>query len=247
MLFLQTKFSWLAAPLLWLAGAIVLSAVWATHTPEWINAHFNNNGASPVEAATIGFFFLQIAFFWLLPPVRPGRHRNFWLADFSLITLFAISRELDWHKLLITTSNLPGATHGTPFKLKYLLNADNPLADRLIVAACFGLALALCGGTLLYFLRRLLRGLAKLHPVCWSVAFLGGAALLSQLFDRLPAELRHSCGIHLSPSQHALTTVFEEGQELLLPLFIILAVVQAHLIYARPPSEDAPLACFDNL
>jgi len=247
MCLLKSKLSWLAAPLVWLAGTAVLLALWALNSPEWVKAHFDNDGMSPVESATIGLLFFQMAFLWFVPPMRPCRLRPLWLADFSLITFFAICRELDWHKLLVTTSELPGVTHGTPFKLKFLLNANNPLAGRLIVAACFLLAIVVCLGTLLYFLRRLLKGLFKLHPVCWSVAFLGGSAIVSQLFDRLPAELRHSCGLHLSPSQHALTTVLEEGQELLLPLFVILAILQAHFIYANGPSDDAPLTRFKEL
>jgi hypothetical protein len=225
----------------------MLIAVWASHTPEWISLRFDNDGASPVESATIAFFWLQIAFFWLLPPVRPGKFRAFWLADFSLLTFFAICRELDWHKLLVTVSNLPGASHGTPFKMNFLKNAANPLADRLIVAACFALVIALCGGTLLWFIRRLLNGLFKLHPVCWSVGFFGGTILLIQIFDRANSVLRKDYGILLTESQQALCTVLEEGQELLLPLFIMLAILQAHFIYFREPPADSPLARFKNL
>ncbi len=247
MCFLKSKFSWLAAPLVWVAGTSLLLVIWALNSPEWIQAHFDNDGMSPVESATIGLFFFQMALLWFVPPIRPCRQRTFWLANFSLITFFAICRELDWHRLLITASDLPGCTLGTPFKMRFLLNANNPLADRLIVAACFLLALVICLGTLLYFLRRLLTGLFKLHPVCWSVAFLGGTALVSQLFDRLPAELRHGCGIHLSASQQALTTVLEEGQELLLPLFVVLAILQAHFIYANEPSDSVPVTRFKEL
>ena len=177
----------------------------------------------------------------------PSRKRTVLLADFSLITLIAICRELDWHKLLISASHLPGATTGTPFKLKFLMNAHNPLSDRLIVAACFVLAFGLCGATLLYYLRRLLKGLFKLHPVCWSIAFLGGTTILSQLFDRLPADLRHTFGIHLSASQHALMTALEEGEELLLPIFVILAILQAHFIYNNDPSDSISLSRHKDL
>jgi len=244
---LKSKSSWLAAPLLWLAGVAALLLVWAMTTPEWIQAHFDNDGASPVEIATVGLFFFQIGFLWLVPPMRPGWQRPLWLADFSLLTFFAICRELDWHKLLVAPSVLPGTTRGTPFKLKFLLNANNPLADRIIVAACFVVVFALCLGTLFYFLRRLVKGLFKFHPVCWSVGFFGGTIILIQIFDRANAVLRKDFGIRLTESQHALTTVLEEGQELLLPLFIVLAILQAHFIYADPPTDDVPLARFKEL
>ena len=247
MCLLKSKASWLTAPLLWLAGILVLIFIWSVTTPEWITAHFDNKGASPVESATIGLFFFQIAFLWLVPPVRPGLLRPLWLADFSLLTFFAICRELDWHKLLVTASNLPGATRGTPFKMRFLTNPNNPLADRLIVAACFALVIVLCAGTLLYFLRRLLVGLFKFHPVCWSMGFFGGTVILIQIVDRLPAVLRNDFGIRISDSLHALTTTLEEGQELLLPLFVVLAVIQAHFIYDNDASGCVPLARFKEL
>ena len=242
MCFLESKFSWLAAPLLWASGIFVLVVAWAAASPAWIMAHFDQDGASPVEVATVGFFFFQIGFMWLVPPMPPSGKRTFLLADFSLITFFAICRELDWHKLLIKASNLPGATHGTPFKLKFLTNPANPLSDRIMIATCFVVAFGLCGATLFCFLPRLIKGLFKLHPVCWSIGFLGGTTALSQIADRLPATLRHSHGIHLTESQHALSAALEEGQELLLPLFVILAILQAHFIYNNAPSDSDALA-----
>lgn len=245
--FLKSKHAWLAAPLFWLTGVAALILVWAVAAPEWIQAHFDHDGASPVEVATVGLFFFQIGFFWLVPPMRASRMRPLWLADFSLLTFFAICRELDWHKLLITASNLPGATRGTPFKMKFLTNANNPLADRLIVAACFAVVILLCAGTLLYFLRRLLTGLFKLHPVCWSMGFFGGTIILIQITDRLPAVLRKDFGIRISESLHALMTALEEGQELLLPLFVVIAVLQAHFIYNNERSDNDPLDRFRGL
>ena len=247
MCFLKSKCSWFTAPLLWLTALFVLVAIWALATPEWISLHFDNDGKSPVETATVGLFIFQIGFFWLVPPMPPSRKRTLLLADFSAITFLAICRELDWHKLLVSASSLPGLTHGTPFKMKFLMNANNPLADRLVVAACFAVAIGLCGATLLYYLRRLLKGLFTFHPVCWSIAFLGGTSVMSQVFDRLPADLRHAFGIHLTASQHALTTVLEEGQELLLPLFIILATLQAHFIYNNESSDSVSLTRHKDL
>jgi hypothetical protein len=232
----------MAAPLLWVAGVAALSVTGLTAAPDWIANHFDQDGASPVEAATIALFWLQIAFFWLVPPMRPGRGRAFWLADFSLLSFFAICRQLDWHKLLVAPPGLPGATRGTPFKMKFLLNARNPLSDRILVALCFALVIALCGGTLLYFLPRLIRGLFQLHPVCWTIGFFGGTLILIQLFDRASSVLRKEFGILLTARQDALATALEEGLELLLPLFILVAVLQAHFIYLAADAESGPLA-----
>lgn len=242
MCFLKSGRSWLAAPILWLAGVVFLTALWAVSPPAFIRSNFDQDGRSPVELATVGLFFFQLFFLWVVPPMLPGLRRTLLLTDFSLLTFFAICRELDWHKLLVKASHLPGATGGTPFKLRFLTNPANPLSDRLIVFACFALVFGLGIGTLLYYLRRLLKGLFNLHPACWSVAFLGGTTILIQIVDRLPAVLRHNCGIRLSDRSHALTTALEEGQELLLPLFVVLAVLQAHFIYNNAPSESDPLS-----
>lgn len=232
----------MAAPLIWAIAILVLVTVWALATPEWVMAHFDQDGCSPVELTTVGLFFFLIGFMWLVPPMPPSGKRTLLLADFSLIAFIAICRELDWHRLLVSASHLPGATTGTPFKMKFLTNAHNPLSDRLLVAACFAVAIVLCGGTLLLFLPRLLKGLFRLHPVCWSIAFLGGTTLLSQVCDRVPAELRHMFGVHITTSAHALTTALEEGEELLLPIFAILAILQAHFIYNNAPPDGNELA-----
>lgn len=241
MCFIKSARSWMAAPLLWLAGVFVLLAVWALATPAWIDLHFDQKGGSPLEIATIALMFFQLGLLWLLPPIRPLRQRFFWSTVFSLITFIAVCRQMDWHKLLITASELPGATRGTPFKMRFLTNSVNPLSDRLIVLTCFILVIGLCAGTLLYFLPRLIKGLFRLHPVCWSIAFIGGTTILVQFFDRAPAVLRKDFGIHLSDQTGALFTALEEGQELLLPLFAILAILQAHFIYNNDAADTTAL------
>ncbi|MDD4102348.1 MAG: hypothetical protein PHU80_06915 [Kiritimatiellae bacterium] len=237
----------MAAPLLWLVGVATLMIVWACSTPEWIELHFDQKNCSPVEIATVALFFFQMGFLWFMPPFRPGLRRFFWSTTFSLISFFAICRELDWHKLLITASKLPGATRGTPFKMRFLTNSANPLSDRLIVLACFVLVIGICAGTLLYWLPRLVKGLFRLHPVCWSIAFIGGTVILVQLFDRAPAVLRKKLGIHLSDTTGSLFTALEEGQEMLLPLFAVLAIMQAHFIYNNNASDTAAIDCHREL
>lgn len=247
MCFLKSKHSWLAAPIVWAAGIATLLTLWLTASPEWLERNFDNGGTSPVESATIGLFLLVIPFMWLVPPIRDRRHRAFWLTLFTVITLLAVVRELDLHKLLIPPSADPLATRGTPFKLRYLTNSHNPLSGRLIVLGGFAITIAVCGGTLLYFLRRLLRGLFKLHPVSWSVGFIGGTGLLIQFTDRMPATLRKDFGVNLSASASALFTVLEEGQEILLPIFAILAILQAHFIYNHEPDDARALAPFREM
>lgn len=250
--FLKSKRSWMAAPILWFATLCTLFAVWAFSpcTEEWLATYIDNDGRSFVEVVTIGFFVLQFFCIWLIPPMEPGKRRVFWQVDFSLITWIAVCRELDWHKAWINMekiSQIPGASHGTPFKMRFLTNSANPLADRLIVLLCFVVVIAVCGGTLLYFIRRLLKGLFKLHPVCWTIGFLGGVTILIQVFDRMPSILNKKFHYALSPSMSTLFNILEEGQELLLPLFVILALLQAFFIYVEKPGDEEAMAKYRAL
>ena len=79
------------------------------------------------------------------------------------------------------------------------------------------------------------------------MGFFGGTIILIQITDRLPAVLRKDLGIRISESLHALMTALEEGQELLLPLFVVIAVLQAHFIYNNERTDSAPLDRFRGL
>ncbi len=227
----------MTAPIIWGGGVIALlgSYLFGVHycgTPEWIDLTFDQHGRSPVEIATVTLFFFQILFIWLLPPVslRTVKGRLLCL-DFSVITFIAICREMDWHRAMIDVSGIAGATKGTPYKMRFLTNPNNPLADRLLVLFWFAAVIALCAGTLLWYIRPLVKGLFRFHPVCWSIGFLGGTGILINTFDRMGSILRKEFGILLSENAKAFTCVMEEGQELLLPLFVIVAIIQSHFIY----------------
>ncbi len=228
----------MTAPIIWGCGMIALLFVYTIATPEKIFLNFSQKGFSPVEITTVGLFFFQILLFWMLPPVPLKTNKGKLLClDFSVITLIAIAREMDWHRAIIDVSNIQGATHGTPFKMRFLTNPVNPLADRQLVLFCFIFVIALCAGTLLWYIRPLLKGLRTFHPVCWSIAFLGGSVILINIFDRMGSVLRKEFNIEFTEQSKALICLMEEGQELLLPLFVIIAVIQSHFIYNADDNE----------
>ncbi len=232
--FLKSRNSYLAAPILFCFALALIFAVWGIWYPcpkEWIVRFIDNDGMSFVESATLGFFFLQLLCIWLIPPMAPGRRRVFWQIDFSLITFIAVARQLDWHKAMVKVSNLPGATTGTPFKMRFLTNPVNPLPDRLIVLFTFIVVIAVCATTLLAFAKPLFKGFFKRQPVCWSIAFLGGTTVLIQFFDRLPSIFRKKLHVQLSDPVRSLFSLLEEGLEVILPLLVILALCQAYFIF----------------
>ena len=131
------------------------------------------------------------------------------------------------------------AQRGAPLlKCVFWTNPINPLPDRLFVLFWFVVVIALCAGTLLWYIRPLLKGLLRFQPVCWSIAFIGGTGILINIFDRMGSVLRKDFKILLTDNQKALATVLEEGQELLLPLFVIVAVIQSHLIFNNQGDDE---------
>ena len=194
-------------------------------SPQWVMGFFDNEGRAPVEVVTIWLFWFSIASLWLRWPRTKG---EWWQRVLlSLIIVMAIIKETDAHLAWVQPSGLPGATHGTPFKMKFLTNDVNPLKDRLVVLGCFTFFFAVCGGTLLWYLRRLLTGVWRREAVSWTVGTIGGTGILIQIFDRTPSVLRKDFGVVMGEQTRALFAAFEEGLELLLPLLIVLAVYQA--------------------
>ena len=81
---------------------------------------------------------------------------------------------------------------------------------------------------------KVIKGVFKLHPVAWSIGCMGASGVLVQLCDRIPAWYRHTIGAgeHLSSSLQSACTAFEEGGEMMLAAFALLAILQAHELYA---------------
>lgn len=68
-----------------------------------------------------------------------------------------------------------------------------------------------------------------------------------QVFDRLPAWYRHSKGLAkeqiVNNSFSSFCTAFEEGGEMMIAVFALIAILQAHAIYSR----DTPHCEYETL
>jgi hypothetical protein len=219
------------APVLWLCGLAAIVIVWIFATPDWIMVHFDQDGMSPIELTTIGLFFAEIGFFWLVPPMLPGLRRTLFLTD---LLSDLVHRDLPRAGLAQAADfgDAPsGSDHGDAVQNALPAERQQPAArPHHRVPLLRGHHRPMRGNPALLPAAAAAR-IFKLHPVCWTLACLGGAFVASQFADRLPANLRHMFGIHVSDSVHALLAALEEGQELLLPIFVILATLQAHFIY----------------
>lgn len=125
---------------------------------------------------------------------------------------------------------------GTPFKMPFLLHPDVPIPAKCAAVAFFVLFFGVFGMTLLYFSVPLLKGVFSLHPVAWTVGCLGVSGIMVQICDRLPSWTR---GLAEKPKEGsvdalgALLTALEEGGEMMLAIFALIAILQAHGIYSR--------------
>ncbi len=129
---------------------------------------------------------------------------------------------------------------GTPFKMRFLTNGNVPITAKLCVLFYFGAFFGVFAALLAYYAIPLFKGFFRFHPVAWSICFLGGSGVLVQIMDRFPAWYRHLSekkelgkGDFVNSPFGSFCTCFEEGSEMILAIFALLAILQAHAIYTR--------------
>lgn len=249
---LASRGSWLLAPTTFFVGVVFFVCCWLVMPPDALIASFDADGRSVVELMTLPLFAAVIPLSWLCCPVGGSlRRKAFWSFVFSLLGFMALVRELDWHKAWFAQlwPDIAATFPGTVFKMRFLKAEFVPFAPKLFVILFFALFFAATTGPLLCFVRRLIKGLFRMHPVSWTMACFGAAGVMVQACDRLPSMLRDNGW--LAPdlldkgtgSVAALMTAFEEGGELMMAVFALLAILQAHVIY----SPDEPEADFAKL
>lgn len=249
---LASRSSWLLAPTAFFVGIVFLVCCWLVTPPDVLISSFDADGHSMVELMTLPLFAAVIPLSWLCCPVGGSlRRKAFWCFVFSLLGFMALVRELDWHKAWFAQlwPDLAATFPGTVFKMRFLRADFVPFAPKLFVAVFFALFFAATTGPLLYFIRRLVKGLFRLHPVSWTMACFGASGVMVQACDRMPSIMRDKGWLAAdlldkgTGSAAALMTAFEEGGELMMAVFALLAILQAHAIY----SPDEPEADFAGL
>jgi hypothetical protein len=156
----------------------------------------------------------------------------------------AVVKELDLHLAAMTAlyPDVVANFKGTPFKMRFLTKSGIPLGAKALAVAYFVLFFGVFAALLAYFFRRLIKGFFRLHPVAWTMCFFGGSGVMVQICDRLPAWYRHAHGLAkgavVAGPFGSFCTAFEEGGEMMIAIFALLAILQAHAIYA--PDRPAP-------
>lgn len=242
---LVSRRSYLLAPVLFLVGAVILFAVWCAMEPAALRAAFDADGHSFFETITLPFYALIVPAVWLCCPFSGSPKRKALLcAAVSCVAAMAVCKELDLHLAAITAlyPDVVANFKGTPFKMRFLTASGIPFGAKLISLSYFALFFGVFAALLAYYFVRLVKGFFKLHPVAWTMCFFGGSGVLVAVFDRLPAWYRHAHGLAkdqvIAGPFGSFCTCFEEGMEMMIAAFALLAILQAHAIYAPDRAED---------
>lgn len=242
---------WLAAPAVFFAGIAALAAAWALMEPETIARTFDQDGRSPFELATLPFYAAIIPAVWLFCPFSGSRRRRTTLCIMvSIVAAMAIVKELDLHNAALHLiypdfvgedgSLLPGLVKpngkpltGTPFKARVLTNAAVPSGMKAAILFYFTAFFGTFAAGFAYLLPSWIKGVFTLRADAWSIGCFGASGVMVQIADRLPSWLRHAGEAAaadeaaLEGSARALCTAMEEGGEMMIAVFALMAIVQA--------------------
>jgi hypothetical protein len=233
---LVSKKSFLLAPVLFALSLLLLSCVWAIMEPAALRAAFDADGKSFFEILTLPFYALIVPCVWLACPFGGSWKRQTLLClAVSCVAVMAVCKELDLH-ISVLSSVYPDVVanfRGTPFKMRFLTRSGIPLGAKLMVISYFALFFGVFAALFAMYAVKFVKGVFSLHPVAWSVGCLGASGVMVQICDRLPAWYRHTIGdgANISSAAAAACTAFEEGGELMLAAFALLAILQAHELY----------------
>ena len=239
---------WLAPPVFFVLFTAALFAVWLAAEPSWIAANFDADGYSPFELATLPFYAALVPLVWLRCPFGGSALRRRTLcAMVSVVAVMAIVKETDLHVAFLHWAYpshvgadgtlLPGLFKpngdpltGTPFKMRVLTNAAVPFGMKAFAVMYFALFFGTFAAGFAYLFPEWLRGVFALRADAWAVGCFGASGVMVQIADRLPSWLRgaSACGEKMEPSMKALCTVLEEGGEMAIAVFAILAILAGH-------------------
>ena len=238
------------APAVFLLSLAAFAAIWAVMEPQALRAAFDSDGRSFFETMTVPFYALIVPAVWLCCPFSGSLGRKILLCSaVSCVAVMAVVKQQDIH-LAVMQSLYPDVVanfRGTPFKMRFLTGSGIPVGAKLVAVSYFALFFGVFAALLAYYFPKLVKGFFRLHPVAWSMAFFGVSGVMVQVCDRFPAWYRHAKGLPKSAiadgSLGAFCTAFEEGGEMALAAFALIAILQAHAIYSRdvPPAEFGSL------
>lgn len=241
------KKTFLVSPVAWIALVAALLIAWALVEPATIIRCMDADGRSPFELLTLPFYAAIVPMVWWKCPFAGSKSRRVTLCVMvSLVAVMAVVKELDLHQVALRAlypdfvgeggGLLPGLYKpngnplvGTPFKMRVITNAGVPFGMKLAIVGYFAAFFGTFAAGFAYLFKNWIVGVFKLVPSAWAVGCFGASGVLVQVADRLPAWLDHKFGLEKAEdavtAAQSLCTVLEEGGELLIAVFAILAIV----------------------
>lgn len=250
--------SWLVPPAFFFAGLAMLLLTWGIMTPSSLMAAFDADGRSCFELATLPVFAAIVPAVWLACPFGgTALRRRTLCAMVTVVVAMAIVKELDLHNAALHSlyptlvgedgSLLPGLFKpngkpltGTPFKMRVLTNGAVPLTMKALIVFYFASFFGLFAAGFAYLAPAWLKGVFALKPAAWAVGCMCGSGVVVQLADRLPAWLKHATGEKMAgagDSSRALCTALEEGFEMMLAVFALMAIAYGWRSLRRKEGE----------
>ena len=224
---------WLTSLGVFGASVCLLAVTWLVMEPQALYRAFDHDGRSVVELLALPLYAAIVPFVWWKCPFTGSRlRRNVLCAAVSCVAVMAILKQTDAHVALLAAAypDVVANFKGTPFKMRFLTSGVVPAGAKCFVVAYFVLFFGVFAALLAYFARAFVCGVFALHPAAWSVGCLGASGVMVQLCDRMPAWIRHARGLPKSAEidgVRALFTALEEGGEVMIAVFALLAIGQA--------------------
>ena len=258
----SAKSMWFLGPIVFVVALCCLLIAWAVMEPAHLMKSFDNNGRSPFELATLPFFALIAPVVWWKCPVEGSRMRRTILSLMvSIVVVMSIVKQLDLHNAALsviyssyvgTDGNLlPGLSKpngapltGVPFKMRVITNSAVPFGMKTLVVFYFAAFFGVFAAGFLYLLPRWIKGVFKFDPAAWAFGCLGASGVIVQIFDRLPAWLRHSTGVSMIDGDGTVTamrsfcTAFEEGGEMMIAMFAVMTILFSHRAIAQRSTNE---------
>ena len=201
------------------AMCLVLGLLGIVLPAEVIQAQTQDGGL--IDIATYTAYGLAIATLLVFYKDFTGKRMLFWALLFLLVA--AVLREAGIQHMLTQTDT-------TAFKIRFFTNPNNPLCEKIRALAI----LAIVAIVALYIVIRtalpLLKGLFKGNGLSWSIAGLCATTIVSKCVDRAHGNYYKWTGTPVSDQVMPYLMLIEEGLEMFIPLWAVLACWQHHFI-----------------
>ena len=196
---------------------LVLGFLGLVLSPQTLNMETADGGW--IDVATYSAYVFAIATLLSCYDDFTHERKLFWALLFLLIA--AVLREAGIQHMLTQTDS-------TAFKIRFFTNPNNPLWEKIRALSILIVVFIVAGYVIIRTALPLLKGLFKGQAISWTIAGLCATTIVSKCVDRAHGNYYKWTGTHVSEQLMPYLTLVEEGMEMFIPLWAILACLQHH-------------------